>query len=157
MDPDETLVVTLTEATTSAGTVTVGTPATVTTTIEDPVVDSINRVTKSVLPGVARAISASTLGGVSSRMAQAAAGPPPAATADLSGLSRLYGVLQSNERALQDGSTRKEEEQAHQDCRCCSGSLHCFTTTVIRLLTVAVMRRLTVRLLCTIAEQIGLS
>ena len=104
MDPDETLVVTLTEATTSAGTVTVGTPATVTTTIEDPVVDSINRVTKSVLPGVARAISASTLGGVSSRMAQAAAGPPPAATADLSGLSRLYGVLQSNERALQDGT-----------------------------------------------------
>ena len=66
--------VTLTEVTTSAGSVTVGTPKTATTTIEDPVVDSINRVNTSVLPGVARALSASTLGGVSGRMAQAAGG-----------------------------------------------------------------------------------
>lgn len=71
--PGETLMVTLTEVTTSAGSVTVGTPKTATTTIEAPVVDSINRVNTSVLPGVARAMSASTLGGVSGRPVRRAA------------------------------------------------------------------------------------
>ena len=104
VEPDETLVVTLTGATTTAGSVSVGTPATVTTTIADPVTESVNRVNQALLPGVARAAAASALDAVSSRMAQAAAGAPPAATANVAGLTSLYGVLQANERALQDGA-----------------------------------------------------
>ena len=37
-------------------------------------------------------------------MALAAQGDPPAATADMAGLTGLYRALQANERALQDGS-----------------------------------------------------
>ena len=65
---------------------------------------SINRVNQALLPSVARASAASALEAVSWRMAEAAQGDPPAATADLSGLTGLYRALQANERALQDGS-----------------------------------------------------
>ena len=104
IEPDETLVVTLDGATTTAGKADVGSPASATTTIQDPVYHSINRVNQALLPGVARASAASALEAVSWRMAEAAQGDPPAATADLAGLTGLYRALQANERALQDGS-----------------------------------------------------
>ena len=104
LEPDETLVVTLTEATTTAGRARVGSPRSATTRIEDPVFHSINRVNQALLPGVTRASAAGALEAVSARMAQAAQGDPPAGAADLAGLTGLYRALQANERALQDGS-----------------------------------------------------
>jgi hypothetical protein len=104
IEPDETLVVTLDDAQTANGTARVGSPSSATTTIQDVVYHSINRVNQALLPSVARASAASALEAVSWRMAEAAQGDPPAATADLSGLTGLYRALQANERALQDGS-----------------------------------------------------
>ena len=65
---------------------------------------SFNRVNQTLLPGVVRASAASALEAVSWRMAEAAQGDPPAASADLAGLTGLYRALLANERALQDGS-----------------------------------------------------
>ena len=104
LEPDETLVVTLTEVTTTAGAATVGSPKSATTRIQDPVTLSINRVNEALLPGVTRASASGVLEAVSARMTQAAQGDPPAATAGLAGLTGLYRALQANERALQDGS-----------------------------------------------------
>ena len=94
LEPDETLVVTLTEATTTAGMARVGSPRSATTRIEDPVFHSINRVNQALLPGVTRAAAARALEAVSNRMAQAAQGDPPAATADLAGLADFHRALQ---------------------------------------------------------------
>ena len=104
LEPDETLVVTLTEATTTAGEADVGSPKSATTRIQDPVYHSINRVNQTLLPGITRASASGALEAVSARMAQAAQGDPPAAMADLAGLTGLYRSLQANERAVQDGS-----------------------------------------------------
>ena len=107
VDPNETLVVKLLEdgTTTAAGSVVVGrTSSTATTMIVDPVYESINRVNEAVLPEIARAAAASTLDAVGRRMERGAAGPAPAAAADLAGLTGFYRALQANERALQDGS-----------------------------------------------------
>ena len=104
LEPDETLVVTLTEASTTAGSADVGSPRSATTAIQDPVYHSLNRVNQTLLPGITRASAAGALEAVSARMALAAQGDPPAATADLAGLTGLYQALQANERALQDGS-----------------------------------------------------
>ena len=106
VDPNETLVVKLLEdgTTTAAGSVAVGRPSTATTTIVDPVYESINRVNEAVLPEIARAAAASTLDAVGRRMERGATGPAPAAAADLAGLTGFYRALQANERALQDGS-----------------------------------------------------
>ena len=104
LEADESLTVTLTDATTTAGKVNVGRPATATTAIQDPVYHSINRVNQTLLPGITRASAAGALEAVSARMALAAQGDPPAATADLTGLTGLYRALQANEQALQDGS-----------------------------------------------------
>ena len=103
LEPDETLVVTLTEATTTAGTATVGSPKSATTRIQDPAYHSINRVNRTLLPGVMRASTASALEAIGWRMAEGAQGNP-AATADLAGLTGLYRALQANEYTLQDGS-----------------------------------------------------
>ena len=105
IEPDETLVVTLDEVeTANGGKARVGSPSSATTAIQDVVYHSINRVNQALLPSVARASAASALEAVSWRMAEAAQGDPPAATADLAGLTGLYRALQANERALQDGS-----------------------------------------------------
>ena len=104
LEPDETLVVTLTEASTTAGSAVLGSPRSATTAIQDPVYHSINRVNQTLLPGITRASAAGALDAVSARMALAAQGDPPAATADLTGLTGLYRALQANEQALQDGS-----------------------------------------------------
>ena len=104
IEPDETLVVTLTDAQTANGTAGVGSPRSATTAIQDPVFHSFNRVNQTLLPGVVRASAASALEAVSWRMAEAAQGDPPAASADLAGLTGLYRALLANERALQDGS-----------------------------------------------------
>ena len=104
LEPDETLVVTLDNAETANGTARVGSPRSATTAIQDPVYHSINRVNQTLLPGITRASAAGALEAVSTRMALAAQGDPPAATADLTGLTGLYRALQANERALQDGS-----------------------------------------------------
>ena len=101
LEPDETLVVTLTEASTTAGSAAVGSPKSATTAIQDPVYHSINRVNQTLLPGITRASAAGALEAVSARMALAAQGDPSAATADLTG---LYRALQANEQALQDGT-----------------------------------------------------
>ena len=103
LERDETLVVTLTEATTAAGSAGVGSPKSATTAIQDPGYHSINRVNRTLLPGVVRASTASALEAVGWRMAEGAGGDP-AATADLAGLTGLYRALQANEYALQDGS-----------------------------------------------------
>ena len=103
IEPDETLVVTLTDAQTANGTAGVGSPSSATTAIQDPVFHSFNRVNQTLLPGVVRASAASALEAVSWRMAEAAQGDPPA-SADLAGLTGLYRALLANERALQDGS-----------------------------------------------------
>ena len=104
IEPDETLVVTLTTATTANGTARVGSPKSATTAIQDEVFHSFNRVNRTLLPGVVRASAAGALEAVSWRMAEASQGDPPAGTADLAGLTGLYRALQANERALQDGS-----------------------------------------------------
>ena len=104
LEPDETLVVTLTDASTTAGSAVLGSPKSATTAIQDPVYHSINRVNQTLLPGITRASAAGALDAVSVRMALAAQGDPPAATADLTGLTGLYRALQANEQALQDGS-----------------------------------------------------
>ena len=104
LEPDETLVMTLTGAETAGGPVRVGRPRTATMVIEDPVYHSINRVNRALLPGVTRAAAAAALEAVGARMALAAHGDPAAATADAAGLAGLYRALQANERALQDGS-----------------------------------------------------
>ena len=104
LEPDETLVVTLTGATTTAGEAEVGSPKSATTRIQDPVYHSINRVNQTLLPGITRASASGALEAVSARMALAAQGDPPAATADLAGLTGLYRALLANERAVQDGS-----------------------------------------------------
>ena len=104
LEPDETLVLTLTGAETANGSARVGSPKAATTAIQDPVYLSINRVNQALLPGIARATAADALEGVSARMAQAAQGAPPAATATWAGLTGLYRALQANERAVQDGS-----------------------------------------------------
>ena len=105
IEPDETLVVTLDEVeTANNGKARVGSPSSATTAIQDAVYQSINRVNEALLPSVARASAASALETVSWRMAEAAQGDPPAASADLAGLTRLYRALQANEQALQDGS-----------------------------------------------------
>ena len=80
LEPDETLVVTLTEVSTAVGSATVGTPAKATTRIQDPAYHSINRVNQALLPGITRVSAAGALEAVSARMAQAAQGDPPAAT-----------------------------------------------------------------------------
>ena len=103
IEPDETLVVTLTDAQTANGTAGVGSPRSATTAIQDPVFHSFKRVNQTLLPGVVRASAASALEAVSWRMAEAAQGDPPA-SADLAGLTGLYRALLANERALQDGS-----------------------------------------------------
>ena len=104
LEPDETLVVTLTDASTTAGSAVLGSPRSATTAIQDPVFHSINRVNQTLLPGITRASAAGALEAVSARMALAAQGDPPAATADLTGLTGLYRALQANEQALQAGS-----------------------------------------------------
>ena len=104
LEPDETLVVTLTGAQSTGGPVRVGSPRTAATAIQDPVYHSINRVNRALLPGVMRAAAADVLEAVRARVALAAHGDPPAATADPAGLTGLYRALQANERALQDGS-----------------------------------------------------
>ena len=104
LEPDETLVVTLDNAATANGTARVGSPRSATTAIQDPVFHSINRVNQTLLPGITRASAAGALEAVSARMALAAQGDPPAATADLTGLTGLYRALLANEQALQDGS-----------------------------------------------------
>ena len=104
IEPDETLVVTLTNAETANGTAQVGSPSSATTAIQDEAFHSFNRVNQTLLPGVVRASAASALEAVSWRMAEASQGDPPAASADLAGLTGLYRALQANERALQDGS-----------------------------------------------------
>ena len=68
LDPHETLVVKLTGVSTAAGAVSVGSPRTASTTIVDPVYESINRVNQAVLPGVARASAASTVDALGRRM-----------------------------------------------------------------------------------------
>ena len=103
IEPDETLVVTLTAVQTDNGSARVGSPSSATTAIQDPVFHSLNRVNQTLLPGVVRASAASALEAVSWRMAEAAQGDPPA-SADLAGLTGLYRALLANERALQDGS-----------------------------------------------------
>ena len=103
IEPDETLVVTLTDAQTANGTAGVGSPRSATTAIQDEAFHSFNRVNQTLLPGVVRASAASALEAVSWRMAEAAQGDPPA-SADLAGLTGLYRALLANERALQDGS-----------------------------------------------------
>ncbi|MDE0360748.1 MAG: hypothetical protein OXI74_06225 [Rhodospirillaceae bacterium] len=102
LEPDETLVVTLTGATT-AGSAAVGSPKSATTAIQDPVYHSFNRVNQTLLPGVVRASTASALEAIGWRMAEGAGGDP-VATADLAGLTGLYRELQANEYTLQDGS-----------------------------------------------------
>ena len=104
LDPHETVVVKLTAVATLAGTVTLGSPRTATTTIVDPIYESINRVNRALLPGVARAGAASTLDALSRRMELGAPSGAPMAQADLAGLTGLYRALQANERALQDGT-----------------------------------------------------
>ena len=104
IEADETLVVTLDEVETANGSARVGSPKSATTAIQDPVFHSFNRVNQTLLPGVVRASAASALEAVSWRMAEAAQGDPPAASADLAGLTGLYRALLANERALQDGS-----------------------------------------------------
>ncbi|MDE0025031.1 MAG: hypothetical protein OXP69_11535, partial [Spirochaetaceae bacterium] len=52
LEPDETLVVTLTGAQTTGGPVRVGSPRSAATAIQDPVYHSINRVNRALLPGV---------------------------------------------------------------------------------------------------------
>ncbi len=104
LEPDETLVLTLTGAATANGSVRVGSPKSATIAIQDPVYLSINRVNEALLPGITRAAAADALEAVSDRMALAARGEPPAASADLAGLTGLHRALQANERALQDGS-----------------------------------------------------
>ena len=103
IEPDETLVVTLTAVQTDNGTARVGSPRSATTAIQDEAFHSLNRVNQTLLPGVVRASAASALEAVSWRMAEAAQGDPPA-SADLAGLTGLYRALLANERALQDGS-----------------------------------------------------
>ena len=73
IEPDETLVVTLDNAETK-GAARVGSPSSATTTIQDVVYHSINRVNQALLPSVARASAASALEAVSWRMAEAAQG-----------------------------------------------------------------------------------
>ena len=104
VDPRETLVVKLTDVNTAAGSVSPGSPSTARTEIVDPIYQSINRVNKAVLPGVARAAAASTLDALGRRMELAAPSGAPMAQADLAGLTGLYRALQANERALQDGT-----------------------------------------------------
>ena len=104
IEADETLVVTLTAVQTDNGAARVGSPRSATTAIQDEAFHSLNRVNQTLLPGVVRASAASALEAVSWRMAEAAQGDPPAASADLAGLSGLYRALLANERALQDGS-----------------------------------------------------
>ena len=104
IEADETLVVTLTAVQTDNGSARVGSPRSATTTIQDEAFHSFNRVNQTLLPGVVRASAASALEAVSWRMAEAAQGDPPAASADLAGLTGLYRALLANERALQDGS-----------------------------------------------------
>ena len=104
LDPHETVVVKLTGVATVAGTVSLGSPRTASTTIVDPIYESINRVNRAVLPGVARAAAASTLEAVGRRMELAAPAGAPMAQVDLAGLTGLYRALQANERALQDGT-----------------------------------------------------
>ena len=104
IERDETLVVTLHDAMTDKGTAGLGSPRSATTTIQDPGFHSFNRVNQTLLPGVVRASAAGALEAVSWRMAEAAQGDPPAADADMAGLTGLYRALQANERALQDGS-----------------------------------------------------
>ena len=94
IDPRETLVVKLTGAATT-GTVTIGSPDKATTTIVDPVFESINRVNEALLPGVARASAASTFDALSRRMELAAPSASPMAMADMAGLTELYRALQT--------------------------------------------------------------
>ena len=79
IEPDETLVVTLTDAETANGTARVGSPRSATTAIQDEAFHSFNRVNQTLLPGVVRASAASALEAVSWRMAEASQGDPPAA------------------------------------------------------------------------------
>ena len=104
IEPDETLIVTLTNVETANGVARVGSPKSATTAIQDEAFHSFNRVNQTLLPGVVRASAASALEAVGWRMAEAAQGDPPAPASDLSGLTRLYRALQANEYALQDGS-----------------------------------------------------
>ena len=104
LEADETLVVTLESAETANGSARVGSPKSATTRIQDPVYHSINRVNQTLLPGITRASAAGALDAVSARMALAAQGDPPAARADMAGLTGLYRALLANERAVQDGS-----------------------------------------------------
>ena len=76
LEADESLVVTLTDATTTAGSAGVGSPKSATTMIQDPAYHSINRVNRTLLPGVLRASTASALEAVGWRMAEGAGGDP---------------------------------------------------------------------------------
>ena len=75
IEPDETLVVTLTgRPTTDKGTARVGSPKSATTAIQDEVFHSFNRVNRTLLPSVVRASAAGALEAVSWRMAEASQG-----------------------------------------------------------------------------------
>ena len=103
LEADETLVVTLDSVATANGAARVGSPKSATTAIQDAGYHSINRVNRTLLPGVVRASTASALEAIGWRMAEGAGGDA-AAGADLAGLTGLYRALQANEYALQDGS-----------------------------------------------------
>ena len=63
-----------------------------------------NTVIKSVLPQMMRAMTASTVDAVSSRIQQATSGAPPARELNLAGASTLPGALLANRQALESGT-----------------------------------------------------
>ncbi len=63
-----------------------------------------NTVIKSVLPQMMRAMTASTVDAVSSRIQQASSDTPPARELSLSGTSTLPGALLANRHALESGT-----------------------------------------------------
>ena len=67
-------------------------------------VKRLMRVNETVLPEVARAMTASTLGAVTGRIEAVASGAMPTGVLNLGGSSSLYQALKSNERGLEDGT-----------------------------------------------------
>ena len=66
--------------------------------------DRVARVNETVLPNVARAVSASTLSAVTGRIEAAISGTAPVGSLNLAGSSSLYQALKANERTLKDGT-----------------------------------------------------
>ena len=63
----------------------------------------INQVNETVLPELTQAMTASTLGAVSERIEQATSGSSPA-TLSIAGSSTIYHALESNAKAIENGS-----------------------------------------------------